>query len=100
MSIGNGSGGGGGLCGGFLLIGHLLAAAARLQRRRLNLGLLGLAASGFGFLLHSTRPHGVEHHLQAPLGVAQPLSAEALHLALLALLLSVLLDQGVVPLPV
>lgn len=54
MSIRNGSGRGGGLCGSFLLIGHLLAAAARLQRCGLNLGLLGLIASGFCFLLNNS----------------------------------------------
>lgn len=86
--------------GSFLLIGHLLAAAARLQRRRLELGLLCVGASGFGFLLDDPRPHRVEHHLQTPLGVTQSLSTQTLPLALLALSLPVLLRQGVVPLPV
>ena len=101
MSIRKWSGRGGGLCGSFLLIGHLLAAAG-LQRRRLKLGLLGLVASGFGFLFNNPCPHGIEHHLQTPLGVTQSLSTWALALALLALplSLSVLLGQGVVPLPV
>lgn len=98
MSVRNWSGRGGGLRGSFLLIGRLLAAAARLQRRRLKLGLLGLDASGLGFLLNNPGPHRTEDHLQTPLGVTQPLSPRAL--PLLALSLAVLLGQGVALLPI
>lgn len=87
---------GGGLCGSFLLIGRLLAA--RLQRSGLELGLLGLNAGVLGFLLDNPGPHRIEDHLQAPLGVTQPLSTRAL--PLLALSLAVLLGRGVVPLPI
>lgn len=84
------------------MIGHLLTAAARLQRRWLNLCLLGVIRCGFGFLLDNPHPYRVQHHLQTPLGVAQSFSARALCMALLALALSlnVLLDCCVVPLPI
>lgn len=100
MSIRNRSGGGGALFVSFLFDGRLLAAAARLQRGGLNLGLLGLGAARFGFLINDGCTHGVEHHLQAPFGVPQPLSAGALHVGLLARFRTLLLGQGVVPLPV
>lgn len=99
MSVRNRSGGV--LFVSFLLDGRLLAAAARLQRRGLNFGLLGLGAARFGSLLNDGRAHRVKHHLQTPFGVPQSLSARALHVDLLALFRrTVLLGQGVVPLPV
>lgn len=100
MSIGNRSGGGGVLFVNLLVDGHLLAAAARLQRCGLNFGLLGLGAGRSGFLLNNGCAHGVKHHLQTPFGVPQSLSARALHVDLLARFRTVLLGQGVVPLPV
>lgn len=100
MSIRNWSGRRGVLRGSFLLIGHLLAAAAGLQRSGLELGLLGLSAMHFGFVLNHPRPHRVEQHLQTPLGVPQSFSTMALPLALLAQFLCILLGQGVVPLPI